>query len=199
MSLKPTKKPLPEQFIKIESLLPTEVSQGGLNLTIRYEFSQSPFGKIMIASTSKGICYLAFDDESFGALNDIKLKFPKAIFLPQSSPFHQPALSIFDYPLDIPSTLNLHVKGTDFQLHVWRQLLKIPFGQVSSYQQLAQRINLPKASRAVGNAIGKNPVAFLIPCHRVIQSSGRLGGYMWGITRKSQILAWEKTTYEMML
>ncbi len=117
--------------------------------------------------------------------------FPNAHFRQMSDIIQQNSLNIFRLDWAKPNQIKLHLKGTDFQLKVWETLLKIPMGQLTTYGTIAHRIGNPNASRAVGTAIGSNPVAFLIPCHRVIQSSGAFGGYMWGETRKTAIIGWE--------
>ncbi len=172
-------------------MTPGEFKNEGENLMINYHFSQSPFGKIIVASTSRGICYLAFEDDEKRAFDSLKHKFPKAQFKKATDQFQQNALTIFNNDWQNLQTVKLHLKGTDFQLKVWETLLKIPCGKLTTYGKIANQIQKPKASRAVGTAIGANPVAYLIPCHRVIQSSGIFGGYHWGTTRKAAIIGWE--------
>lgn len=184
---------LHDLFINIEGMSPAEYKNGGKNLKINYNFSESPFGKMITASTEKGICYMAFEENKENALRDLQLKFPNASFLEKEDELQRNALSIFSKDWSKLNTIKLHLKGTDFQLKVWESLLKIPFGKLSTYGSLAQEIGSPKASRAVGTAIGSNPVAFLIPCHRVIQSSGKIGGYMWGSERKQLMIGWESS------
>ena len=182
---------LHDLFIKIEGMTPAEYKNGGKDLIINYGYSETQFGKILIASTTKGICYMAFEDVEEEAFTALQKKFPKAKFRLQADSIQQNALAFFEKDTDRLSEIKLHLKGTDFQLKVWESLLKIPTGHLSTYGTLAEKIEHPKASRAVGTAIGKNPVAFLIPCHRVIQSSGKIGGYMWGTTRKTAIIGCE--------
>ncbi len=134
---------------------------------------------------------MAFNEDEANALHDLKERFPNATFQRKLDLLQQNALFIFQNDWSKLGEIKLHLKGTDFQLKVWESLLKIPMGQLSTYGNLAEQIGNPKASRAVGTAIGSNPVAFLIPCHRVIQSSGNFGGYMWGPTRKTAIIGWE--------
>ncbi|MNE65442.1 Bifunctional transcriptional activator/DNA repair enzyme Ada [compost metagenome] len=172
-------------------MTPAEYKNGGKNLTINYSFAESPFGSLIVASTPKGVCYMAFQQEEAQALNDLKNKFPNAVFQQKLDLLQQNALFIFQNDWSRLSEIKLHLKGTDFQLKVWESLLKIPMGKLATYGSVASQIGNPNASRAVGTAIGSNPVAFLIPCHRVIQSSGVLGGYMWGTTRKTAIIGWE--------
>tara|TARA_R110000868_G_scaffold121097_4_gene321353 strand:- start:7258 stop:8091 length:834 start_codon:yes stop_codon:yes gene_type:complete len=182
---------LHDLFVNIEGMTPAEYKNGGKNLLINYHFSVTPFGTIIIASTQKGICHMAFAEEESVALEIVKNQFPNALFQEKEDELQQNALHIFKNPQDKLQEIKLHLKGTDFQLKVWETLLKIPSGQLTTYGNIAQKIEKPNASRAVGTAIGKNPVAFLIPCHRVIQSTGTLGGYMWGNTRKTAIIGWE--------
>ncbi|WP_294234757.1 methylated-DNA--[protein]-cysteine S-methyltransferase [Chryseobacterium sp. sg2396] len=184
---------LHDLFVKIEGMSPAEYKNGGKSLRINYSFSGSPFGNVIAASTEKGICYLAFENDIPKALGDLQAKFPNASFFEQQDDFQKNALSIFSKDWTELNTVKLHLKGTDFQLKVWESLLTIPMGKLSTYGKLAEKIGHSKASRAVGTAIGSNPVAFLIPCHRVIQSSGKIGGYMWGTERKQLIIGWESS------
>ncbi|SDL98880.1 bifunctional helix-turn-helix domain-containing protein/methylated-DNA--[protein]-cysteine S-methyltransferase [Chryseobacterium taihuense] len=182
---------LHDLFVKIEGMSPAEYKHGGKNLNINYSFSESPFGEVLTASTEKGICCMAFTENKENALRDLLNKFPNASFFETIDEFQTSALSIFHKDWTELNTIKLHLKGTDFQLKVWESLLKIPMGKLSTYGKLAERIGSAKASRAVGTAIGSNPVAFLIPCHRVIQSTGKIGGYMWGSDRKQMMIGWE--------
>ncbi|MBT2622880.1 MULTISPECIES: bifunctional helix-turn-helix domain-containing protein/methylated-DNA--[protein]-cysteine S-methyltransferase [Chryseobacterium] len=182
---------LHDLFVNIEGMSPAEYKNGGKNLVINYSFSESPFGNVIVASTEKGICHLAFENDKETALGNLKTQFPNASFFEKHDELQKNALSIFDKDWNRLNTIKLHLKGTDFQLKVWEGLLSIPMGKLSTYGNLAEKIGNAKASRAVGTAIGSNPVAFLIPCHRVIQSSGNMGGYRWGSDRKQMIIGWE--------
>jgi AraC family transcriptional regulator of adaptative response/methylated-DNA-[protein]-cysteine methyltransferase len=184
---------LHDLFITIEGMTPAEFKSGGKNLEIEYSYSNSPFGNIFIASTSKGICHLTFEKDKIIALENLKAKYPNAIFMEYNNCLHQNALLIFKNDWTELQKIKLHLKGTDFQLKVWESLLSIPFGQLSTYSSVAKNIGNPKASRAVGTAIGNNPIAFLIPCHRVIKSTGKFDGYHWGTTRKTAIIGWEQS------
>jgi len=184
---------LHDLFVKIEGMSPAEYKNGGKSLQIHYSFSESPFGNVITASTEKGICYMAFETDKNKALGDLYIKFPNASFFEKQDEFQKNALSIFDKDWTKLNTIKLHLKGTDFQLKVWESLLTIPMGKLSTYGTLAGKIGNPGASRAVGTAIGSNPVAFLIPCHRVIQSSGNIGGYRWGSERKQLMIGWESS------
>lgn len=182
---------LHDLFINMEGMTPAEYKNGGKTLFINYRFTESPFGNLIIASTQKGICYMAFEEDNHKAFQSLKLKFPNAGLREKPDTIQQNALSIFQNDWRNLPEIKLHLKGTDFQLKIWETLLKIPLGKLTTYGDIASRIGSSNASRAVGTAIGSNPVAFLIPCHRVIRSSGNLGGYMWGNTRKSAIIGWE--------
>lgn len=182
---------LHDLFITIEGMTPGEYKNGGKNLTIHYSFAESPFGNLIVASTHKGICYMAFQEDESQALAELQAKFPNANFSRKLDILQQNALFIFQHDWSKLPQIKLHLKATEFQLKVWETLLKIPMGNLSTYGSIAQQIEKPYACRAVGTAIGSNPVAFLIPCHRVIQSSGAIGGYMWGSTRKKAIIGWE--------
>lgn len=184
---------LHDLFVKIEGMSPAEYKNGGKSLNINYCFSGSPFGNVIAASTEKGVCYLAFENDLQKALGDLQAKFPNASFFERQDAFQKDALSIFSADWSELKTVKLHLKGTGFQLKVWESLLTIPMGKLSTYGTLAEKIGHSRASRAVGTAIGSNPVAFLIPCHRVIQSSGKIGGYMWGSERKQMIIGWESS------
>lgn len=182
---------LHDLFINIEGMTPGEYKNGGEQLTINYSFAESPFGNIIVASTAKGICHLAFADDERKALSELKSLFPHASFRQVVDTIQQNALFIFTQDWKSLDTIKLHLKGTAFQLKVWEALLKVPMGQLTTYSGIARAIGNNKASRAVGSAIGDNPVAFLIPCHRVIRSTGVIGEYHWGSNRKTAIIGWE--------
>jgi AraC family transcriptional regulator of adaptative response/methylated-DNA-[protein]-cysteine methyltransferase len=182
---------LHDLFVHIEAMTPAEYQRGGELLAIEYSFSATPFGTVIVASTPRGICHMAFIGDEATAFLDLKLRFPNAHYTQNFNNLHQQALSFFDTKKDDSNKLPLHLKGTPFQLKVWEALLKIPAGQLTTYGSISSSILQPKASRAVGTAIGQNPVAYIIPCHRVIQASGLMGGYMWGTTRKTAIIGWE--------
>lgn len=188
---------LHDLFMKIEGMTPGEYKNGGENLSINYSFAESPFGNVLVGSTAKGICYMSFADNEPQSLNDLKNRFPNARFRQTVDLIQQNALCIFTHDWNKLDEIKLHLKGTPFQLKVWEMLLKIPRGELSTYGNIAGNLNLSGASRAVGTAIAKNPVAFLIPCHRVIQSTGSLGGYHWGATRKTAMIGWEAAKTEV--
>ncbi len=182
---------LHDLFVNIEGMTPAEYKNGGRNLAINYSFNGSPFGDLIIASTSKGVCYMAFYEDKQVAMDMLRMKFPNAILRPKLDSIQQNALLIFQSDWSKLHEIKLHLKGTDFQLKVWETLLKIPMGKLSTYSIVAEKTGNPKAARAVGTAIGSNPVAFLIPCHRVIKSTGAFGEYLWGNTRKTALIGWE--------
>ncbi|GAC1444161.1 MAG: methylated-DNA--[protein]-cysteine S-methyltransferase [Sediminibacterium sp.] len=182
---------LHDLFIKIEGMTPGEFKNGGEDLSINYSYAESPFGNMLVASTAKGICYMAFADNEQAALQELQNNFPRARYRQMVDLIQQNALCIFTHDWSRISQVKLHLRATAFQLKVWETLLKIPMGQLATYGNIASTIDNPKASMAVGSAIGDNPVAFLIPCHRVIQSTGVIGQYHWGSTRKTAMIGWE--------
>lgn len=182
---------LHDLFVNIEGMSPAEFKNGGKSLSINYNFFQSPFGKLLVASTSKGICHMAFIEDEISGFSNLKSNFPNAKYSINTDTFQESAIAVVKNITEENESINLHIRGTDFQMKVWESLLKIPSGNLTTYGNVAHSIGNPNASRAVGTAIGSNPVAFLIPCHRVIQSTGVFGGYMWGKTRKTAIIGWE--------
>lgn len=187
---------LHDLFVTIEGMTPGEYKQGGRNLMIRYSFAPTPFGDVLVAATAKGLCYMAFFEDQTQAVADLHQQFPNACYQEATDAMQQNVLSIFNQEQGDIEKIKLHLKGSAFQLKVWEALLKIPPGRLVSYGRIAAYLNLPQSARAVGNAVAANPVAFLIPCHRVIQSSGVLGGYHWGQTRKRAMIGWEKVRLE---
>lgn len=182
---------LHDLFISIEGMSPAVYKKGGNNLSINYSFAETIFGNIIVASTDIGICHLGFTEDDEAAFATLQTQFPNAVLKQNTDLIQQKALQFFSGDWSDLSKIKLHLKGSDFQIKVWQTLLKIPMGSVSSYSCIAHSIENSKASRAVGTAIGSNPVAFLIPCHRVIKSTGLIGEYHWGAIRKSAMLGWE--------
>ncbi|CAN5526522.1 methylated-DNA--[protein]-cysteine S-methyltransferase [soil metagenome] len=182
---------LHDLFIKIEGMSPGEYKNGGIGLEINYSFAESPFGNILVASTSKGICHVSFADDEADGLKNLKMQFPNAKLRQMTDLIQQNILYIFTHDWSKLDEVKLHIKGTDFQLKVWETLLKIPEGRLATYGNIAKKIDQPGASRAVGSAVGDNPVAFLIPCHRVIRANGEFGQYHWGRNRKLAMIGWE--------
>lgn len=187
---------LHDLFVKIEGMTPGSYKNGARGLTICYEFVDTLFGTALIASTDRGICHLSFFEDRDLALQELRTQFPEAYFMQSSGPFHQEVLQALKPVGNNIKAVRLHLRGTPFQLKVWQALLGIPLGGLSTYGYVSAAIGHPKASRAVGSAVGENPVAFLIPCHRVIRSGGQYGEYRWGSTRKSALIAWEAAQLE---
>lgn len=180
----------PADFISIIELNTNEFTDTD-KFQIEYSFHISPFGEILIASTDKGICFVWFADDQPSALAELEKRFPLAQLEHKSANCHQEVIQFFNNDSTTWPTINVHLKGTAFQIKVWQSLLEIPFGKLANYIEIAKSIDQPNASRAVGTAIGKNPIAMLIPCHRIVQTNGQLGGYRWGLERKASIIKWE--------
>ncbi len=182
-----------DHFVKLEAMTPGDYQHHGANLKIDYAEHESPFGKIFIAVTPRGVCKLCFLD--FSNIDDhlatLKQNWPDANFHENNKGTLGIITKIFSRDTELNRPLSLSVIGTNFQISVWKALLCIPSGNVVSYSQVATAIGRPAAARAVGTAIAANPAAFIIPCHRVIQQSGKLGGYHWGLERMHAIHAWE--------
>lgn len=182
---------LHDMFVNVEGMTPGEYKNGGKKLVINYSFSESYFGSILVASTQKGVCCISFADCEEDAIADLTIRFPNAQLIHKADDIQRSTFAFFSADWKNISEIKLHLKGTEFQLKVWDALLKIPMGKLSTYGEIAQQIGKPKASRAVGTAIGRNPIAQLIPCHRVIQATGKSGQYHWGSIRKKAMLGWE--------
>ncbi|MBZ5488352.1 methylated-DNA--[protein]-cysteine S-methyltransferase [Halomonas aquamarina] len=182
-----------DHFVQLEAVTPGEHKRQGEGVYIEYGVHPTPLGNVLVATTPRGICRMGFVD----ATSADELLARLAREWPRSTLHHRPEATayvvdaLFAAPKAEPHTLALHVTGTNFQVAVWRALLTIPEGQLASYTHIAQALGMPKSSRAVGNAVGANPVALWIPCHRVIQQSGALGGYRWGLPKKQMVQAWE--------
>src|SRR5215475_1144743 len=185
---------LHDLFVTHEAMSPGEWKAGGEGLTITYGFHPSPFGTALIMATERGLAGLAFADggDERAALADMRGRWPKARYVQDrtlTAPFVQRIFDPASWRPDQP--LRIVLIGTDFELRVWDALLKVPLGRMTTYSGLAAKISAPKAARAVGAAVGKNPICFVVPCHRVVGKSGDLTGYHWGLTRKRAILGWE--------
>lgn len=163
-------------------------------LLINYSFARSPFGEMLIASTPRGICMIDFADSKAQSLQRLSLLFPHARINHLNDRRHEDAIKAFTGE-DACKEIRLHLKGSDFQLGVWNALLRIPAGRTVTYSQIASLVGQPKACRAAGNAIAANPAALIIPCHRVVRSTGECGNYRWGPERKAAILAWEASVH----
>lgn len=187
---------LHDLFVTHEAMSPGEWKDKGRGLAIRYGFHESPFGRALLMTTERGLCGVAFSDESKGgdefALTDMTRRWPDAIYSRDDAAVTPYAERIFDPERWLSNEpLRVVLIGTDFQIRVWEQLLEIPLGRLCTYSDIARRIGAPKASRAVGAAVGRNPISFVVPCHRAIGKSGALTGYHWGLTRKRAMLGWE--------
>ena len=186
---------LHDLFITCEAVTPGEYKQRGSGLTIRYGFHPTPFGNCLLALTERGLCGLAFADagQTGALLAELHQRWQQAELVQDAgatAPYAQRIFSLGQSAGEIP--LQLYLSGTNFQLQVWQALLRIPPGQLTTYGQVAEVLGRPDASRAVGSAVGDNPIAYLIPCHRVIRKAGELGGYRYGLARKQAILGWEQ-------
>ncbi len=162
-----------------------------IELAITYATYNSSYGPLLIASSARGILFIGFGEENH-LLVELRDRYPAAVITPGEDPLHKRALALIQEPSG-EDVLLLHLRGTTFQMEVWEALLQIPCGKTTSYANLAKRIGRPAASRAVGSAVGKNPVACLIPCHRVLRSDNQMGGYHWGTQIKEQLLKNEST------
>ncbi len=187
-----------DHFVQLEAVTPGEYKQRGAGLVIDHGVHDTPFGQAFVALTPRGVCNFSFlDDQAPEApLAALAQRWPAAELREAPSRTQGVIHTMFDSSKKADRPLSLHVSGTNFQISVWRALLQIPPARVVSYAQVASAVGNPKAARAVGLAVGANPVALMIPCHRVIQQNGRLGGYHWGETRKQAIHAWEAARYE---
>ena len=185
---------LHDLFVTHEAMSPGEWKSGGEGLSVAYGFHPSPFGSALVMTTERGLAGLAFADpgEEDAALADMRGRWPKARYGEDKGRTGAIARRIFDPTLWRPERpLRVVLIGTDFEVRVWETLLGIPMGRATTYSDIAAKLGKPTASRAVGAAVGKNPVSFVVPCHRVMGKSGDLTGYHWGITRKRAMLGWE--------
>jgi AraC family transcriptional regulator of adaptative response/methylated-DNA-[protein]-cysteine methyltransferase len=185
---------LHDLFVTHEAMSPGEWKAGGEGLTLAYGFHPSPFGEALVIATDRGLAGLAFadPDEKARALADMQHRWPRARLREDAQRTSALARRIFDPKLwSADRPLRIVMIGTDFEVRVWETLLQIPMGRLTTYSDIAARIEAPKAARAVGAAVGKNPLAFVVPCHRVVGKSGDLTGYHWGLTRKRAMLGWE--------
>jgi len=189
---------LHELVLHAEAVTPGELKARGAGLDVRYGWYATPFGEALIAATSHGLCFLAFatDTGRSGALDDLKHRWPAATLARDDNAVAPFAARAFPDSIGQGGPLSLHVRGTNFQLRVWTALLKIPAGATTSYSEIADAVGNPAASRAVGGAVGANPISWLIPCHRVLRGDGGIGGYAWGVERKKTMLVWEQMRSE---
>lgn len=185
---------LHDLFVTHEGMPPGVYKGGGKSITIRYGFHPCPFGRALVMVTDLGLCGLAFADEGQegAVLADMSRRWPQADYVEDelgTAPFVQRIFDRHQWRPEEP--LRVVFIGTEFETRVWQTLLKIPMGRATTYSDIAHHIGNPKASRAVGSAVGRNPISFVVPCHRVLGKSGSLCGYHWGLTRKQAILGWE--------
>ena len=185
---------LHDLFVTHEAMSPGEWKSGGEGLTMHFGFHPSPFGKALIMATDRGLAGLAFADagEEQAALADMQRRWPKADYVENTARTAPIAQRVFDsrqWRQEQP--LRVVLIGTDWEVRVWETLLKVPMGRLTTYSGLAGKVSTPAAARAVGAAVGRNPIAFVVPCHRVIGKAGELTGYHWGLTRKRAMLGWE--------
>ena len=185
---------LHDLFVTHEAMSPGEWKSGGEGLTISYGLHPCPFGTALVMASERGLCGLAFADagKEKAALADMRRRWLKAKYAENAARTAPIAQRIFEQKLWRPDRpLRVVLIGTDFEVRVWETLLRIPMGRAATYSDIASKVGKPKAARAVGAAVGRNPIAFVVPCHRVIGKSGELTGYHWGITRKRAMLGWE--------
>jgi AraC family transcriptional regulator of adaptative response/methylated-DNA-[protein]-cysteine methyltransferase len=185
---------LHDLFVTHEAMSPGEWKSGGEGLVITYGFHDSPFGTALVMASARGLCGLAFADpgEERGALDDMRRRWPRANYVENADETSPLAKRIFNpahWQPDQP--LRVVFIGTDFEVRVWETLLGIPMGRATTYSDIARKLGRPTAARAIGAAVGRNPVSFVVPCHRVVGRSGDLCGYHWGLTRKRAMLGWE--------
>jgi len=185
---------LHDLFVTHEAMSPGQWKVGGAGMTMRYGFHACPFGTALVIATNRGLAGLAFADpgDEAAALADMRSRWPNAVYVEDVHGTAALAQRIFDTKLWRPEQpLRVVLIGTDFEVRVWETLLKIPMGRAVCYSDIAQKIQSPRASRAVGAAVGKNPISFVVPCHRALGKNGTLTGYHWGITRKQAMIGWE--------
>jgi len=189
---------LHDLLVNFHAVTPGELKRAGAGMTIQYGIHPSPFGECLIAVTTRGVCHLGFMPaaDRRAVLAELAAAWPRARLEAAPRVTAPVARRLFTRGNGKAPGIGLHVHGTNFQIKVWEALLRIPPGRVASYEAIARRIHAPRAVRAVANAVAHNPVAWLIPCHRVIRKSGALGGYRWGATRKKALLAWEAAQAE---
>src|SRR6476659_8429216 len=188
---------LHDLFVTHEAMSPGEWKSGGEGLTVRYAYHPSPFGNALVMATERGLAGLAFADAGAeeATLAEMKAHWPKATYVADAAQTGPIARRIFDPTLwQAEQPLRVVLIGTDWEVRVWQALLKIPMGRLATYSGIAGKVRSPAAARAVGAAVGKNPIAFVVPCHRVIGKAGELTGYHWGLTRKRAMLGWEAGT-----
>jgi AraC family transcriptional regulator of adaptative response/methylated-DNA-[protein]-cysteine methyltransferase len=188
---------LQDHFVTLEAMTPDEYRRQGQGIDIRHGEAETPFGRALLAWTPRGLCALSFVDRATdrAALDGLRQAWPGATLTRDAAVARRLAERVFDAGSSGTQPLSVLVRGTNFQVAVWRALMAIPEGRLAAYGDVAAAIGRPRAVRAVGSAVGANPCAFVIPCHRVIRESGALGGYRWGLTRKQAMQAWEAARF----
>ncbi len=185
---------LHDLFVTCEAVTPGEYRRQGADLGISFGYHPSPFGECLLATTERGLCCVSFvpGNGRDQVLNDLRRQWPRADIRHRARETAPLVERVFPFaPGPKPAPLHLFVKGTNFQIQVWEALLRIPLGEAVTYEDIARHIGIPQGARAVGNAVGRNPIPFLIPCHRVIRKTGLFGHYGGGPTRKKAMLGWE--------
>ena len=181
-----------KMFVKIKSV---PKADWGKQVIISYHFFSSPFGKMLVASMAQGVCYVGYAFSRESALEELRHRFPNSTFRRHKNKMHEHVRKLFAGKWEKGEKLIVYLKGTPFQLKVWEALLKIKTGSLSTYSKIATAVGCPNAQRAVGTAIGKNPILYLIPCHRVIAQTGKMGGFYWGVEKKVELLNAENAGY----
>lgn len=181
---------LHDLVVNVDAVTPGELRRGGEGVVIRHAFEETPFGDALVARTERGLCGLTFVTEDRAeAVLELRARWPRATLIEDTTATSALARALFG---EKRREITLHLRGSNFQLKIWEALLRIPEGALTTYGTLAASVGMPGASRAVGTAIGRNPIAVLIPCHRVIRETGAFGGYRWGLERKKALLLWEQ-------
>jgi AraC family transcriptional regulator of adaptative response/methylated-DNA-[protein]-cysteine methyltransferase len=181
---------LHDLFVDIEAMTPGDYQDGGADLVIEYSIFGTRFGLCLVASTPRGVCNILFADTEEELVSDLASRWPNATLVRERTVFHAEIESYFE-GMTPASKIKLHLHGTNFQIKVWEALLAIPEGRIATYGDIARRLGDKNLARRVGGAVGENPIGYLIPCHRVLKSTGEISGYHWGVTRKRAMLGFE--------
>ncbi len=190
--------PLNETYFSIKKNSNPIINNKDIQIELSFEYFDSPFGWMLIVSSLEGICYLHFVRSEKKSIEQLKWQFPMAQFKEQTNEWHKAVQQFISLNQTPENIIPLHIHGTSFQFQVWNHLLKIPFGALKTYGMIANELNNPMSSRAVGKAVGTNPIALIIPCHRVVPASGIIGHYLWGKEKKQAIIGWEMHHSQML-
>lgn len=190
--------PLNETYFSIKKNSNPIINNKDIQIELSFEYFDSPFGRMLIVSSLEGICYLHFVRSEKKSIEQLKWQFPRAQFMEQTNEWHKGVEQFISLNQTPENIIPLHIHGTPFQFQVWNHLLKIPFGALKTYGMIANELNNPMSSRAVGKAVGTNPIALIIPCHRVVPASGIIGHYLWGKEKKQAIIGWEMHHSQML-